>query len=397
MMLLKLGCRLLKEVDPRLLGLLFRNFGIPGMRAMRAFERRKREGRLFPAFVFLSLTNECNLRCQGCWVRPTSPGRSMDPALADEIIASCKREGSRFFGLLGGEPLMFPGLQDLLERHRDCYFQIFTNGTLLTDEIVAAWRRLGHVTPLISLEGSSEVSDDRRGGARVFDRTLAGIELCRRHRLFFGVATSVCRSNVQDLVSEAHLQDLIGRGVHYVWYYVYRPVGPDPRPDLALAPEDILRLRRFMVDMRCKLPILIVDASWDHQGRALCPAAMGISHHIGPAGGLEPCPPIQFAREKMDPGKDLARLFKESTFLPAFQRLAAQTTRGCILMERPDLLRNLILREGAEDTSGRNSLYELDSLKPVPGVHAPGQEIPEKCWVYRWAKKHWFFGFGAYG
>ena len=29
--------------------------------------------------------------------------------------------------------------------------------------------------------------------------------------------------------------------------------------------------------------------------------------------------------------------------------------------------------------------------------HQPGQEIPEKHWMYRLAKKHYFFGFGAYG
>ena len=28
--------------------------------------------------------------------------------------------------------------------------------------------------------------------------------------------------------------------------------------------------------------------------------------------------------------------------------------------------------------------------------HNPGNEIPEKHWLYRFAKKHWFFGFGAY-
>jgi hypothetical protein len=28
--------------------------------------------------------------------------------------------------------------------------------------------------------------------------------------------------------------------------------------------------------------------------------------------------------------------------------------------------------------------------------HHPGHEIPEANWAYRFAKKHWFFGFGAY-
>jgi len=29
--------------------------------------------------------------------------------------------------------------------------------------------------------------------------------------------------------------------------------------------------------------------------------------------------------------------------------------------------------------------------------HLSGAEIPEKHWLYRIAKKYWFFGFGAYG
>ena len=30
-----------------------------------------------------------------------------------------------------------------------------------------------------------------------------------------------------------------------------------------------------------------------------------------------------------------------------------------------------------------------------PSQHDPENEIPEKNWFYRFAKKHWFFGFGA--
>jgi len=26
-----------------------------------------------------------------------------------------------------------------------------------------------------------------------------------------------------------------------------------------------------------------------------------------------------------------------------------------------------------------------------------GEPLPERAWAYRFAKKHWFFGFGAYG
>jgi MoaA/NifB/PqqE/SkfB family radical SAM enzyme len=289
-------------------------------------------------------------------------------------------------------------LFELIGRHPDCYFQVFTNGTLLTDEVAREMRRLGNVTPLISVEGRERVSDERRGGQQVYQRTIQGLEHCRKHRLITGVATSVCRSNIDDLVSDAFVHELAGRGAHYLWYYVYRPVGPDPSPQLALSVDEILRLRKFIVEVRARAPIMIIDAYWDHEGKALCPAAVGISHHINPAGDIEPCPVVQFARDNVGDGRNLAELFGQSEFLKAFRAKIAETTRGCILLDRPEALKAFLVQQGARDTSGRGTgLAELSAMIARPGHHLPGQEIPEKHWAYRFAKKHWFFGFGAYG
>jgi hypothetical protein len=212
------------------------------------------------------------------------------------------------------------------------------------------------------------------------------------------VATSVCRSNFDELVTERFLRDLIERGVLYMWYYIYRPVGPEPCPELTLSAEQVVRLRRFMVDMRARLPILIVDAYWDHLGRGLCPAATGIGLHISPDGYIEPCPPLQLAAERVGAGTDLYAQVVNSPFLREFRRLATGTTRGCIIMERPDLLTTFMQRAGIGDSSGRGTVAnELACLRPCASHALPGQEIPEKHWAYRLAKKYWFFGFGAYG
>ena len=67
-------------------------------------------------------------------------------------------------------------------------------------------------------------------------------------------------------------------------------------------------------------------------------------------------------------------------------------------MERPDLLKALMKKTGVRDSSGRGTMEaELAALIPCMSHHLPGREIPEKSWAYRFAKKHWFFGFGAYG
>ena len=51
-----------------------------------------------------------------------------------------------------------------------------------------------------------------------------------------GVASSLCRSNLEDLASEVFIDELIRRGVHYLWFYLYRPVGAVPAPELCLGP-----------------------------------------------------------------------------------------------------------------------------------------------------------------
>jgi MoaA/NifB/PqqE/SkfB family radical SAM enzyme len=391
--------RMLTETDPRVLWTFTWNFGVKGVRSVQRFKKRLARGEHFPPFLYISIINSCNLRCQGCWVKVDGPRQFIDVDRMDRLLTSAKRRGNSFFGLLGGEPFMHPQLLDILGRHRDCYFQIFTNGQLITDDIARELRRLANATPLISIEGTASVSDTRRGRRDVLNKTLAGLEACVRNRLIVGVATSVCRTNVDELVSEPWLRHLIGRGVHYVWYHTYRPVGENACPDLALTPEQVLHVRRFVVEMRSKLPLALVDAYWDDRGQALCPMATGISHHINPWGDIEPCPIIQFATDTIDDQRDLYEVLNASPFIRDFRETAARTTRGCIVLERPDLVRQLVERHGARDTTHRAvgaGIGELAAMRSRGSQHQPEHEVPEGNWMYRFAKKHWFFGFGAY-
>ncbi|MGH9626931.1 MAG: radical SAM/SPASM domain-containing protein [Bryobacteraceae bacterium] len=319
-------------------------------------------------------------------------------ALADlnQLINDAKKHGNSFIGILGGEPYKHPELLDVFAAHPDCYFQVFTNGQLITDAIARRLRQLGNASPLISIEGNQVVSDERRGRLNVYSKTLAGLENCRRNKLIIGVATSVCQSNI-DLVSEPWLRKLIQMGVHYAWFHTYRVVGPKPAPHLALTREQVRRVRRFVVEMRAKLPIAIVDAYWDDKGEALCPMATGVSHHISPYGDIEPCPIIQFAKETIHDRDSLFDTMNSSQFLRDFRQTSAAATRGCVMLERPDLVRDLVVKYEARDTTQRQSaMAELVSLQPRNSQHDAGNEIPEEHWMYRFAKKRWFFGFGAY-
>src|SRR5713226_6491025 len=67
-MLPQLAARILRTTDPRLLWKFAWNFGVKGMLSVERFKRRIKRGEYFPPFLYLSIVNSCNLRCQGCWV-----------------------------------------------------------------------------------------------------------------------------------------------------------------------------------------------------------------------------------------------------------------------------------------------------------------------------------------
>jgi len=387
----------MRTVDPRLLAKFAWNFGWKGMLSVERFKRRARRGEYFPPFLYLSILNSCNLRCQGCWVDVEAERTQIDLGLLNRTIRDAKAHGNSFFGILGGEPFMHPDLLELLASHPDAYFQVFTNGQFITDKVARKLRQIGNATPLVSIEGLEVASDERRGKADVLNRTLRGLDACLREKLLTGVATSVCQSNIDDLLSEAWLRELIRRGVHYVWYHTYRPVGPKMSAELALRPDQLVRVRRFIVEMRCRMPIGMLDAYYDHVGKALCPMATGVSHHVGPGGWIEPCPILQFATENIRDDRGVFEAIRSSAFLKDFRETTAGATRGCVVLERPDLVADLARRHQARDTTLRGTaMVELAAMKPRFSQWLPGEEIPERHWMYRLAKKYWFNDFRAY-
>ncbi len=256
---------------------------------------------------------------------------------------------------------------------------------------------MGNVTPLISVEGSEIVSDERRGRAGVLSATMQGLQNCLNNKVLTGVCTSVCRTNIDDLLTDKWVDRLIEMGAMYCWFHVYRPVGPESNPELALDTDQLRRVRQFVVDTRATKPIIVIDAYHDGQGRALCPAVTGFTHHIGPAGDIEPCPIIQLAKENINDGRPLKDVFNQSAFLRDFRELTAQNTRGCVVLERPDILIQIAEKHGARDTTQRHTVMaELQATEPRRSQYVPGTEIPERNLLVRLAKWYAFNDFGAY-
>jgi len=396
-MLTRLAYRLATEISPRLALKAGYLWSWKGMRTLRAYKRRVKRGELFPPFLFLALTNACNLRCRGCWIEGNATKHQLSEEDVDAMIAAGKQQKSYFYTLLGGEPMLYGGLWNVIRRHRDCYFQIITNGMFFNEENVDRIRDAGNVTPLVSIDGFEQNNDDRRGRG-VFRAAIEGLERLKRRKILFGIATTVTGKNFDEVVTDRYVQEFIDRGAMYLWYYVYRPVGADPSPEFCVAREQIIELRRRLLQLRRKHPIILIDTYWNADGLAVCPAALGMGFHIGPRGSIEPCPPLSFACQTIrDNDRDLFTTINQSEFLRGFQEFVTRRTRGCVILEYPQELVEYLRSRSVNDYSGRDALAEIAAGTPRCSHHLPGEEIPEDYWVYRILKKRLFFGMGGYG
>lgn len=396
-MLARFTYRMATELAPKVAYKAAYLYGFKGMKAIHSYKKRLKNDVLYPPFMFVALTNTCNLRCQGCWVEKVGKARHMPTEDIDAIIENGKKQNAYYYTLLGGEPFLHKNLLSIFERHADCYFQVITNGMFFSEEVVQKLAKLGNVTPLISIDGM-ETQNDMRRGEGTFTKIMEGLERLKKHKLFFGIATTATGKNMEEVMSDDYVKMFIDKGAMYLWYYIYRPVGEESHPEYCMQKAQIVDMRRRLLRLRRKHPILLIDTYWTAEGEAFCPAATGLGFHIGPEGSIEPCPPLSFATERVQDNRDdLFSTINESAYLRGFQKFVKDRTKGCVILEHPQELASFIREHGATDYSTRDALSEIESIEPRHSHHLPDEEIPEDYWVYRFLKKQVFFGMGALG
>ncbi len=195
-----------------------------------------------PGFLVISPGKACNLHCKGCYASSGENKEKLDWDVFDQIITQAKEKwGVWFFTISGGEPLAYrsngKGLLDMVEKHNDCMFLMYTNSTLIDSEMAARIARAGNLTPAISVEGMREKTDDRRGDG-VFDRILTSMGNLRNVGVPFGISLTATRFNCEEILSDEVLDFFFEeQGALYAWMFHYMPIGRGFTLDLLPTPE----------------------------------------------------------------------------------------------------------------------------------------------------------------
>lgn len=265
-----------------------------------------------PPIIIFSVTHQCNLQCAGCYAQAFMggagatecvPAPSVDGVggagavgrpveLSDAklagIVAEAAELGVSFFVIAGGEPLMREELLAVAERFPRVIFLVFTNGLLLSEEMVERIARLKNVVPLLSLEGTAAQTDERRGQG-TYDQLITVMGRLRKRGSFFGCSLTLTRRNCSTILADDYVGELHAAGCRFYLLADYTPVEPGPE-DWVLTAEQHDQVKAQVHSLRRRCKAIFVAVPWDEQEVGGCLSAGRGFVHINASGEVEPCP-----------------------------------------------------------------------------------------------------------
>ncbi len=344
---------LLERADPEVVKTIAVNFfinenmiGYPKQQ-----ELKKKYNCNIPWAILLDPTSACNLHCIGCWAAEYGNKLNLTFEEMDSIITQGKDMGCYIYLFTGGEPLVRKDdIIRLCEKHNDCVFSTFTNGTLIDEKFADEMLRVKNFMPAISLEGMEEATDSRRGKG-TFAKVIRAMDLLRERKLLYGVSSCYTSVNYDSITSEEYYDMLIEKGAYFIWYFHYLPVGNDAAPELLPTPEQRELVYRRIREYRRKKPLFAIDFQNDGEFVGGCIAGGRRYFHINANGDMDPCAFIHYSDSNI----------REKTLLegmrsPLFQAyhdgqpFNENMFQPCPMLENPTRLREMVEKSGAHST-----------------------------------------------
>ena len=354
----------LDELDPNIVKMHVLNLGyeagLAGMKRVK--EMREKYQCNVPWAILMDPTSACNLHCTGCWAAEYGHQMSLTFDQLDNIITQGKELGIHFYVMTGGEPLVRKDdIVKLAEKHNDCAFHIFTNGTLIDEEFCKKVKKAGNISFALSVEGYEETNDGRRGEG-VFKKVMHAMDIMKANGLLYGVSICYTSKNIDVVTSDEFLDMLIDKGCRLAWYFHYMPVGNDAALDILPSNEQreyMYHRVREIRGMKTGKPIFAMDFQNDAEFVGGCIAGGKNYLHINPNGDVEPCVFIHYSGANIKE-KSLLECLQQPLFMQYHNNMPFNDNmlRPCPMLENPERLRKMVHESGAKST-------DMTSPEPV--------------------------------
>jgi MoaA/NifB/PqqE/SkfB family radical SAM enzyme len=345
------------DVDDEVRKTAFRTFlinacilGVPKKKKLE-----EKEGVQIPWNIQIDLTTACNLKCKGCWAADYGKTLSLSYEDLESIITQGEEMGTHYYIFSGGEPLMKKDeIIRICENHSESLFMAFTNATLVDEAFADEMLRVKNLVLVISIEGTGEATDFRRG-AGTYDACVKALELLKRKKLIYGLSCCYTAQTCQVMGSKEWYDQMVEWGAKFAWYFLYMPVGNSAQPELMVSAEQ----RKWMYDrvheFRQTHGIFVLDFWNDGEYVEGCLAAGKWYLHINAAGDIEPCAFIHYADHNIHTSSlrdalagPLFTAYKEG------QPFNENPLRPCPLLDNPDRLIDIVRSSGAKSTDLQN-------------------------------------------
>jgi MoaA/NifB/PqqE/SkfB family radical SAM enzyme len=306
-------------------------------RAGKTRDRLLTEGICVPPLLIVSTTEQCNLHCKDCYASNLSrePEVQLTGERVNDILNEASEAGCSTIMLAGGEPLLASGWIFTAAAHKELLVLVFTNGTLFTEGWYKFFDTHRNLIPIISVEGSPERTDDRRGGG-VTEKIIGAMEKLRQWEIPFGISVTTGGHNLDEVTSDSFPAPYITLGCRLVIHVEYVPMGTAQEfTPLSAAEKEALAV---YCDTRNDGAIYIAFPGNEGVYGGCLAAGRGFLH-ITASGSLEPCPFAPYSDVNL---ADMS--FKEALRSPLLEAIRAEAPNlreglgGCSLRSREALL-----------------------------------------------------------
>lgn len=218
----------------------FLNFLLENKLARASYEIKKRrvKARFIPPkadFVWLELTERCNLKCIHCYAecKPLSTQKELSLEAWKTVLNDIRQIRVENVQFIGGEPLAKKGFSEILKHGKKLGFpfiEVFTNGTLTNDTHLHLFKEYGINLAISLYSYRREVHECITGIKGSFNKTVNTIKKARQLGIPVRVGLIIMKQNEDDV--DKTYEFLSHLGVKYSKGDPVRNIGRGENPEI---------------------------------------------------------------------------------------------------------------------------------------------------------------------
>lgn len=236
--------------------------------------------------VIWEITNKCNFNCKYCIFDTQNNFTELNYKKCIEIIDDLIKNGFDYIKFTGGEPFTRKDFIDILKyANNKINFDISTNASLITDDIVEQLKNIKINFIHVSLDGLKEYNDFMRG-TNNFEKTIEGINKLKKSGKYLRIGCVLFKENESKIKEFVNILETLS--VDEVIFSIMEPFGSFNGDKTHYITKSLSELENEITDIKSTVKI---SYNWNkdiNNKTTYCPAGKDILF-IDNNGTVSPC------------------------------------------------------------------------------------------------------------